>query len=102
MFAEQLRRAVEASPRVELAKVASLLWKAFAAGQVSEAEAQALSNLIEARRDLPALQKPTQRRLGFFSKSYGHHGKPPPVPPLRLPDPSDLHSLHNLLYLYSR
>src|SRR3954462_8635579 len=64
MFVEQLRRAVEASPRVELAKVASLLWKAFAAGQVSEAEAQALSDLIEARRALPAPPKPIQRRLG--------------------------------------
>ena len=64
MFAEQLRRAVEASPRVELAKVASLLWRAYAAGQVSEAEAQALSDLIEARRALPAPQKPIQRRLG--------------------------------------
>ena len=64
MFAEQLQRAVEASPRVELAKVASLLWRAYAAGQVSEAEAQALSDLIEARRALPAPQKPPQRRSG--------------------------------------
>src|SRR4051795_188764 len=69
MFVEQLRRTVEASPRVELAKVASLLWRAYAAGQVSEAEAQALSNLIEARRALPALQKPTQRRLGSRPRS---------------------------------
>jgi len=39
MFVEQLRHAVEASPRIELAKVASLLWRAYAAGQVSEASA---------------------------------------------------------------
>src|SRR5919199_1045021 len=64
MFAEQLRRAIEASPRVELTKVSALLWKAYAAGQVSEAEAQALSDAIEARRTLPAPQKPIQRRLG--------------------------------------
>src|SRR3954470_4641816 len=63
MFVEQLRRAVEASPRVELAKVSSLLWRAFAAGQVSEAEASELSDLIESRRALPAAQKPIQRRL---------------------------------------
>ena len=31
MLLEQLRRAVEASPRVELAKVAGLLWRAYAA-----------------------------------------------------------------------
>src|SRR3954469_12592828 len=73
MFVEQLRRAVEASPRVELAKVSSLLWSAYAAGQVSEAEAQALSDLIEARRALPAPQKPTQRRFG---------SRPRPPPPM--------------------
>src|SRR5215204_5618377 len=64
MFVEQLRRAVEASPRVELAKVASLLWKAYAAGHVTEAEASALSEAIEARKALPALQKPVQRCFG--------------------------------------
>src|SRR3982751_5533845 len=69
MFAEQLRRAVEASPRVELAKVASLLWRAYAAGQVTEAEAQALSDLIEARRALPAPPKPLRQRLGSRPRS---------------------------------
>src|SRR4051812_29004768 len=69
MFAEQLRQAVEASPRVELPKVSALLWKAYAAGQVSEAEAQALSDLIEARRALPAAPKPAQRRLGSRPRS---------------------------------
>src|SRR4051794_39227038 len=69
MFAEQLRRAVEGSPRVELPRVSALLWKAFAAGQVSEAEAQALSDLIEARKAIPAAQKPIQRRLGSRPRS---------------------------------
>src|SRR5690349_8955795 len=69
MFVEQIRRAVEASPRVELTKVASLLWRAYAAGQVSEAEAQALSDLIEARRALPTRQKPAQRRFGSRPRS---------------------------------
>src|SRR3954447_23495131 len=69
MFAEQLRRAVEASPRIELAKVASLLWRAYAAGQVTEDEASELSELIEARRALPAPQKPIQRRLGSRPRS---------------------------------
>src|SRR4030095_3730491 len=64
MFAEQLRRAVEAPPRVELPKVASLLWRAYAAGQVSEAQAAELSDLIESRRALPAIQKPLPPRLG--------------------------------------
>jgi hypothetical protein len=69
VFAEQLRRAVEASPRVELAKVAGLLWRAYAAGQVTEDQASELSELIEARRALPAAQKPMQRRLGSRPRS---------------------------------
>ena len=69
MFAEQLRRAVEASPRVELAKVSSLLWRAYAAGQVSEDQASELSEMIEARRALPAPQRPIQRRLGSRPRS---------------------------------
>src|SRR3954468_3479290 len=69
MFVEELRRAVEASPRVELAKVASLLWRAYAAGQVTEAQASELSDLIESRRALPAAPKPVQRRLGSRPRS---------------------------------
>src|SRR4051812_45012193 len=69
MFANQLRAAITAAPRVELAKVASLLWRAYAAGQVTEAEASALSEAIEARRVIPALQKPLQRRLGSRPRS---------------------------------
>src|SRR3954449_10010113 len=64
MFCDQLRRAVEASPRAELPTVSALLWKAYAAGQVTEAEAAALSEAIEARRALPAAPKPVQRRFG--------------------------------------
>ena len=64
MFAEQLRQAVMASPRVELPKVSALLWKAYAAGQVTEAQASELSELIEARKVIPASSKPVQRRVG--------------------------------------
>src|SRR4051812_15326427 len=69
MFAEQLRRAVGASPRVELPAVSGLLWKAYAAGQVTEAQASELSDLIESRRALPAAPKPVQRRLGSRPRS---------------------------------
>ena len=44
MFAEQLRRAVEATPRCESPKISALLWKAYAAGTVSESDAADLSN----------------------------------------------------------
>src|SRR3954465_3363152 len=69
MFVEQLRRAVEVSPHTELHTVSGLLWKAYAAGQVTEAQAFELSDLIESRRALPAAQKPIQRRLGSRPRS---------------------------------
>src|SRR4029453_12586990 len=69
MFVEQLRRAVEASPRVELPTLSSLLWKAYAAGQVTEAEASALSQAIELKRALPPAQKPVQRHFGSRPRS---------------------------------
>src|SRR4051794_41391175 len=63
MFVEQLRRAVEASPRVELPAVSALLWKAYAAGTVSESDAADLSNLIEARKAARARHNGGPRRL---------------------------------------
>jgi hypothetical protein len=69
MLIEQLRRAIEASPRAELSNVNQLLWRVFAAGQVTEAEASDLSALIEARRAIPAVQKPLRRRCGSRPRS---------------------------------
>src|SRR3954471_1267691 len=63
MFAEQLRRAVEASPRIELPKVSALLWKAYAAGTVSEADAADLSALIEARKAAGSAPRVSPRPL---------------------------------------
>jgi len=64
MFVEQLRRAVEASPRIELPKVSALLWKAYAAEQVTEAEASELSDLIEAKRTVPVPPPRPRPRVG--------------------------------------
>ncbi len=69
MFTDQLRHAVEASPRCELPRVSAALWKAYAAGQIGEGDAQALSDLIEARKALPPTQKPVQRRVGSRPRS---------------------------------
>src|SRR5215207_972243 len=70
MFVEQLRRAVEASPRAELPKVSALLWKAYAAGTVSEAEASELSELIEARKAAKSETLPiSRRRVGSCPKA---------------------------------
>src|SRR4051812_8803637 len=67
MFADQLRHAVEASPRCELPRVSAALWKAYAAGQVGEGEAQALSDLIEGRKALRAPQKPGQAAVSYIN-----------------------------------
>src|SRR3954469_21669051 len=79
MLADELRRAVEVSPRVELPKVSALLWKAYAAGHVTEDQAKDLSAMIEARRALPAPQRPAQRRSGSRPRSTCPHGASPPV-----------------------
>ncbi|WP_342111245.1 helix-turn-helix domain-containing protein [Methylobacterium sp. SI9] len=57
MFADEIRRAIEAADRITLPQVTALLWRAFGEGKVSEAEAEALSGLIEARTDAPALRR---------------------------------------------
>lgn len=50
MYADEIRRQAEAAPRAALPAVAAALWKAFGDGQVSETEAEALSELIRARQ----------------------------------------------------
>ena len=60
MFADELRRAIEAAPRITLPQVSALVWRAYGAGQVSEAEADALSNLIEARKLMAAGRRSPQ------------------------------------------
>src|SRR3954464_12184747 len=73
MFAEQLRRAITAAPRVELPKVSALLWKGYASGTVSESDAADLSALIEARKAAGAVSVPRPRRLvGSRPRSPGH------------------------------
>lgn len=49
MFADEIRRAIEAADRITLPQVTALLWRAYGEGTVTEAEAEALSVLIEAR-----------------------------------------------------
>lgn len=50
MFADAIRRQAEAVPRAALPAVTTALWRALANGQVSEAEAETLAALIEARQ----------------------------------------------------
>ncbi|RTL25619.1 MAG: helix-turn-helix domain-containing protein [Rhodocyclaceae bacterium] len=50
MFADEIRRQAEAAPRAALPAVTAALWRAYGEGKVSEAAAEALSALIEARQ----------------------------------------------------
>lgn len=67
-FVDEIRRAVETAPRVQLSEVARLLWGAVAAGNVTEAEAEELSALIEAKA-VQTAARPTPRRVGARPRS---------------------------------
>jgi len=69
MFADEIRRAVEAAPRVELAKIGEALWKAWGQGLLGDDEAQRLADQIEVRRALPRPERPPQRRIGSRPRS---------------------------------
>lgn len=69
MFADEVRRAIEAAPRVALPAITAAMWKAYTAGQISDAEAEALSALIELRQTPSAQPSPdasggSRRRVG--------------------------------------
>jgi hypothetical protein len=49
-YAEEIRRQAETAPCAALPAVTAALWRAYGEGQVTEAEAESLSSLIEARR----------------------------------------------------
>ena len=60
-YADAIRRQAEDAPRAALPAVASAMWRAYAEGQITEAEAEALSALIEARRLSSAAHSGGQR-----------------------------------------
>lgn len=58
MFADEIRRAIEAASRITLPQVTALLWRAYGERKVTEAEAEVLSGLIEARTDASTSRRP--------------------------------------------
>ena len=84
MVAEEIRRAAQAAPLARLCEVTAALWKAFGAGGVSEAEAEEISGLIEARR---AVGQSANLRLGPGGGSSARSGawspRRPQCPPVR-------------------
>ena len=80
MFAHQLRAAVEAAPRTGLVELSAALWKGFAAGAVSEAEAEELSKLIEACRAVgKEVDSPLSGPVGSKRKFAPCRPQRPPV-----------------------
>ena len=53
-YADAIRRQAEDAPRAALPAVVKALWQAFSAGQLTEAEAEGLSALIELRQRVAA------------------------------------------------
>ena len=69
MFVEEIRRAVQATPRCRLAEISAAVWKGFAAGAIAEQEAQSLAELIEARKVVPVATAGPARRVGSRPRS---------------------------------
>lgn len=68
-FCEEIRRAVMAAPRMKMPEIRSAMYKAAVVGQITEAEAEELDALINARAAIPAPEKPVQRRVGSRPRS---------------------------------
>lgn len=64
VFRDEIRRAAEGAARVDLPAVAAALWRAFAEGHVTEAEAEGIAGLIEARQVVPVAPQPAPARRG--------------------------------------
>ncbi|ACK86450.1 hypothetical protein [Methylorubrum extorquens] len=76
MFCDQIRQSAETAPRAALPAVAAALWKAFAEGHVSEADAEALSALIEARQALRSPHPATSTGPIASNDAQGRVGSP--------------------------
>lgn len=72
-YADAIRRQADDAPRAALPAVAKAMWSAFAAGQITEAEAESLSVLIEARQASDTAQKrrqsPNPRGTGYEAET---------------------------------
>ncbi len=68
-FCEEIRRAVMAAPRMKMPEIRSAMYKAAAAGQITEAEAETLDALINAKAAIPASEAAPRRRVGSRPRS---------------------------------
>lgn len=68
MFSHSMAAAIERSSRAELPKLAQSLWRAHAAGSLTDDEAQRLAEAVEARKALP-IAPTTRRSVGSRPRS---------------------------------
>ncbi len=69
MFAEQIRAALQGTPRQRLAELSAAVWKGFACGALGETEAQQLAEEIAARKVIPPKPAEPRRRVGSRPRS---------------------------------
>jgi hypothetical protein len=68
MFVEHMRRAIAAAPKADLHRLSGAVWKAYAAGAISEDDAQALAEAVHAKQAASA-PTPAPRRVGSRPRS---------------------------------
>ena len=78
MFADEIRRAIEAADRITLPSVTALLWRAYADGKITEAEAEALSGSIEARTATAPRRRENPSREGLTGESQSSQSQAHP------------------------
>ena len=72
MFAEEIRRAMLATPRVRLVELSAAVWKGFACGAIAEADAQQLADEIHARKAIPPTPVAPRKPVGSRPRSPAH------------------------------
>ena len=72
MFADDIRRALQGTPRGRLAELAAAVWKGFACGAVSEGDAQQLAEEIAARKIVPPKPAAPRKPVGSRPRSPAH------------------------------
>ena len=72
MFADDIRRALQGTPRGRLAELAAAVWKGFACGAVSEEDAQQLAEEIAARKIVPLKPAVPRKPVGSRPRSPAH------------------------------
>ena len=75
-YADEIRRQAEGAARAALPAITAALWRAYSDGKITEAEAEALSGLIEARTDAPAARRPLTEALTNRHTSQDRQSSP--------------------------